>query len=167
MIMMTIADDILFIYLGRKYCLLVTVLGTTLPVYIMIFTTNMYIYGVAMSVSGTNIMNKYDEYDDHVVDDHDDDHVGLIMMMFIIFMIMLMMMLMMMMMMMTMIVLLMMRILMMMIMMMLMMMMLMSMLMMMMMMVMVMKMTRSPIIHDRFFLSNVCINFCLYFRLCG
>jgi MFS family permease len=37
---------------GRKYCLLVTVLGTTLPVCIMAFTTNMYVYGVALSISG-------------------------------------------------------------------------------------------------------------------
>lgn len=37
---------------GRKYCLLVTVVGTTLPVCVMAFTRNMYIYGVALSISG-------------------------------------------------------------------------------------------------------------------
>jgi len=32
--------------------LLVTVLGTTLPVFILAFTTNMFIYGIALSISG-------------------------------------------------------------------------------------------------------------------
>ena len=38
--------------IGRKYCLLVTVIGTTLPVCMMAFTDNMIIYGIMMSLSG-------------------------------------------------------------------------------------------------------------------
>jgi MFS family permease len=38
--------------IGRKYCLLVTVVGTTLPVCILVFTSNMYVFAVAMSISG-------------------------------------------------------------------------------------------------------------------
>lgn len=37
---------------GRKYCLLVTVVGTTLPVCLMAFTNNMVLYAVMCSVSG-------------------------------------------------------------------------------------------------------------------
>jgi len=37
---------------GRKYCLLVTVTGTTLPICLLAFTSNMYIYAVVMSLSG-------------------------------------------------------------------------------------------------------------------
>jgi MFS family permease len=40
------------IILGRKYCLLATVLGTTLPVCLLAFTRNMYAYGAALSISG-------------------------------------------------------------------------------------------------------------------
>lgn len=32
--------------------MLVTVLGTTLPVFLLAFTTNMYAYGIALSISG-------------------------------------------------------------------------------------------------------------------
>jgi MFS family permease len=39
-------------FLGRKYCLLATVLGTTLPVCLLAFTRNMYAYGAALSISG-------------------------------------------------------------------------------------------------------------------
>ena len=38
--------------IGRKYCLLVTVTGSTLPVCILAFTNNMYIFAVVMSLSG-------------------------------------------------------------------------------------------------------------------
>mmetsp|Transcript_7387 Transcript_7387/g.16192 ORF Transcript_7387/g.16192 Transcript_7387/m.16192 type:complete len:483 (+) Transcript_7387:115-1563(+) len=38
--------------IGRKYCLLATVIGTTLPVFMMVFTTNMYVYGAMLGVSG-------------------------------------------------------------------------------------------------------------------
>jgi DHA1 family tetracycline resistance protein-like MFS transporter len=38
--------------IGRKYCLLVTMVGTTLPVCIMAFTNNMLVYAIASSVSG-------------------------------------------------------------------------------------------------------------------
>ena len=38
--------------IGRKYCLLVTVTGTTLPICILAFTSNMYIYAIVMSLSG-------------------------------------------------------------------------------------------------------------------
>lgn len=38
--------------IGRKYCLLATVIGTTAPVCMMAFTSNMYLYSIAMSVSG-------------------------------------------------------------------------------------------------------------------
>ena len=38
--------------IGRKYCLLVTVTGTTLPVCLLAFTSNMYIFAVVMSLSG-------------------------------------------------------------------------------------------------------------------
>ena len=38
--------------IGRKYCLLVTVIGTTLPVCMMAFTDNMIVYAVMMSLSG-------------------------------------------------------------------------------------------------------------------
>jgi DHA1 family tetracycline resistance protein-like MFS transporter len=38
--------------IGRKYCLLITVVGTTFPVCVLAFTSNMYIYGVAVSISG-------------------------------------------------------------------------------------------------------------------
>ena len=38
--------------IGRKYCLLVTVVGTTFPVCIMAFTADMHAYAVAMALSG-------------------------------------------------------------------------------------------------------------------
>ena len=38
--------------IGRKYCLLATVIGTTLPVCMMAFTDNMIVYAVMMSLSG-------------------------------------------------------------------------------------------------------------------
>jgi DHA1 family tetracycline resistance protein-like MFS transporter len=38
--------------LGRKYCLLFTVIGTTFPVCILSFTNNMYIYSFAQALSG-------------------------------------------------------------------------------------------------------------------
>lgn len=38
--------------IGRKYCLLVTVTGSTLPVCILAFTSNMYIFAAVMSLSG-------------------------------------------------------------------------------------------------------------------
>lgn len=38
--------------IGRKYCLLVSVIGTTLPVCILAFTTNMYLYAVVLGLSG-------------------------------------------------------------------------------------------------------------------
>lgn len=38
--------------IGRKYCLLVTVVGTTLPVVVMGFTDNMYVFAVMTSLSG-------------------------------------------------------------------------------------------------------------------
>jgi MFS transporter, DHA1 family, tetracycline resistance protein len=38
--------------IGRKYCLLITVVGTTFPVCVLAFTSNMYIYGFAVSISG-------------------------------------------------------------------------------------------------------------------
>ena len=38
--------------IGRKYCLLVTVIGTTLPVCMMAFTDNMIVYAIMMSLSG-------------------------------------------------------------------------------------------------------------------
>lgn len=38
--------------IGRKFCLLLTVVGTTMPVWVMAFTSNMYIYAVFMSISG-------------------------------------------------------------------------------------------------------------------
>ena len=38
--------------IGRKYCLLVTVTGTTLPICLLAFTSNMYIYAAVMSLSG-------------------------------------------------------------------------------------------------------------------
>jgi len=38
--------------IGRKYCLLVTVVGTTLPVCLLAFTENMYIFSIAMALSG-------------------------------------------------------------------------------------------------------------------
>ena len=38
--------------IGRKNCLLVTVIGTTLPVCMMAFTDNMVVYAVMMSLSG-------------------------------------------------------------------------------------------------------------------
>jgi MFS family permease len=38
--------------IGRKYCLLVTVIGTTLPVCILAFTGNMYVFAAAMGLSG-------------------------------------------------------------------------------------------------------------------
>lgn len=37
---------------GRKYCLLVTVIGTTLPVCIMAFTDNIIVYAVMVGLSG-------------------------------------------------------------------------------------------------------------------
>ena len=37
---------------GRKYCLLVTVVGTTLPVFVLAFSDNMILYSAALSVSG-------------------------------------------------------------------------------------------------------------------
>ena len=39
--------------IGRKYCLLITVIGTTFPVSALAFTSNMYLYGVAVSISGS------------------------------------------------------------------------------------------------------------------
>ena len=38
--------------IGRKYCLLVTVVGTTMPVCLLAFTSNMYVFAVAMAISG-------------------------------------------------------------------------------------------------------------------
>eukprot|EP01038_Epipyxis_sp_PR26KG_P012932 gene12932-17339_t len=38
--------------IGRKYCLLATVVGTVFPVCIMAFTTNMWIYSIAFGMSG-------------------------------------------------------------------------------------------------------------------
>lgn len=38
--------------IGRKYCLLVTVTGTTLPVCALAFTSNMYIYCIMSALSG-------------------------------------------------------------------------------------------------------------------
>lgn len=38
--------------IGRKYCLLVTVIGSCLPYVIMGFTDNMWVYAVATSLSG-------------------------------------------------------------------------------------------------------------------
>ncbi len=37
---------------GRKVCLLITIIGSTLPVAILAFTSNMYIYSIALSLSG-------------------------------------------------------------------------------------------------------------------
>jgi DHA1 family tetracycline resistance protein-like MFS transporter len=37
---------------GRKYCLMVTVFGTTLPVCLLAFTSNIYVFVIAMSISG-------------------------------------------------------------------------------------------------------------------
>lgn len=37
---------------GRKYCLMVTVIGTTLPVVLMAFTQNMYVFVTMLSISG-------------------------------------------------------------------------------------------------------------------
>lgn len=37
---------------GRKYCLLITVVGTTFPVCVLAFTSNMYLYGCAVAISG-------------------------------------------------------------------------------------------------------------------
>lgn len=38
--------------IGRKYCLLCTVLGTTMPICLLAFTSNMYLYAFAMGLSG-------------------------------------------------------------------------------------------------------------------
>lgn len=38
--------------IGRKYCLLVTVVGTTFPVGLMTFTNNMILYSIFLSISG-------------------------------------------------------------------------------------------------------------------
>lgn len=38
--------------IGRKYCLLATVTGTTLPVCLLAFTSNMYLYAIAVGLSG-------------------------------------------------------------------------------------------------------------------
>lgn len=38
--------------IGRKYCLLITVVGTTFPVCVLAFTSNMYLYSIAVSFSG-------------------------------------------------------------------------------------------------------------------
>ena len=38
--------------IGRKYCLLITVIGTTFPVCVLAFTPNMYVFSVAVSISG-------------------------------------------------------------------------------------------------------------------
>lgn len=38
--------------IGRKLCLLVTVTGTTMPVWILVFTSNMWVFTVCMSISG-------------------------------------------------------------------------------------------------------------------
>jgi MFS transporter, DHA1 family, tetracycline resistance protein len=38
--------------IGRKYCLLVTVTGTTLPVCLLSVTSNMYFYAIAVALSG-------------------------------------------------------------------------------------------------------------------
>ena len=37
---------------GRKYCLLLTVLGTTMPTYLLAFTRNMHVFVAALSLSG-------------------------------------------------------------------------------------------------------------------
>ena len=37
---------------GRKYCLLATVIGSTLPVCLLAFTSNIYVYIIATSISG-------------------------------------------------------------------------------------------------------------------
>lgn len=38
--------------IGRKYCLMMTVVGTIMPLCIMVFTENMYVYGVMTALSG-------------------------------------------------------------------------------------------------------------------
>mmetsp|Transcript_27316 Transcript_27316/g.51004 ORF Transcript_27316/g.51004 Transcript_27316/m.51004 type:complete len:452 (+) Transcript_27316:154-1509(+) len=38
--------------IGRKYCLLITVMGTTFPVCVLAFTSNMYMFGIAVALSG-------------------------------------------------------------------------------------------------------------------
>lgn len=38
--------------IGRKYCILVTVIGSTMPVCLMAFNTDMYVYSLALAVSG-------------------------------------------------------------------------------------------------------------------
>lgn len=38
--------------IGRKYCLLVTVIGTTAPICLLVFTRNMYVFAFALSLSG-------------------------------------------------------------------------------------------------------------------
>mmetsp|Transcript_7161 Transcript_7161/g.12034 ORF Transcript_7161/g.12034 Transcript_7161/m.12034 type:complete len:481 (+) Transcript_7161:267-1709(+) len=38
--------------IGRKYCLLTTVIGTTMPILLMVFSTNMYLYAATVSISG-------------------------------------------------------------------------------------------------------------------
>lgn len=38
--------------IGRKYCILAAVLGSTFPVMIMTVTSNMYIYSIALALSG-------------------------------------------------------------------------------------------------------------------
>ena len=37
---------------GRKYCLLMTVVGTTFPVCILVFSSSMFLYAFAVSLSG-------------------------------------------------------------------------------------------------------------------
>ena len=37
---------------GRKYCILATVVGSTLPVVVMTVTSNMYVYSVVLALSG-------------------------------------------------------------------------------------------------------------------
>lgn len=38
--------------IGRKYCLLISVTGTTMPVFLLAFFPNMYVYSVAQAISG-------------------------------------------------------------------------------------------------------------------
>jgi DHA1 family tetracycline resistance protein-like MFS transporter len=38
--------------IGRKYCILASMLGTTFPVCLMAFTSNMYLYVTAVAISG-------------------------------------------------------------------------------------------------------------------
>ena len=38
--------------IGRKYCLLASVIGTTMPVCMLLFTSNMYVFAIMMGLSG-------------------------------------------------------------------------------------------------------------------